>query len=275
MMPSNTFGTIVRKLAPSRPSPHIRSFVPEEPTGKPPLLFVHGVMHGAWSWEENWVPAAVDRGWPCHVLDLYRNGREGNGGSRRLWTLMEVREDIIEAMETMPEPPVLVGHSTSGLLVQHILAEDEQKASAGVLVASVPPHGGYKFPFHLLRHHPTDLVRAGAMRPLPPRRDYFFSERLDDATVMRYLDRFESASVLSQLELGMPRRVPEIDLPLLVLGAEDDSLIDPVDVVRTARSFGTQARMFRGMGHSMMLDAGWRAPLEVMLHWVEDEALAD
>jgi pimeloyl-ACP methyl ester carboxylesterase len=269
-MPTISLDGIVRRLAPERPSPTIRSFVPDGGTAKPPLVFVHGVMHGAWSWEENWVPAAVARGWACHTIDLYGTT---NAGPTRLWTLADCRRDIVETVQTMPEPSVLVGHSTGGLLVQHVLAD--RTASAGVLVASIPPQGGYKFPLHLLRRHPTDLVRAGALRPLPPRRDYFFSDRLDDATAMRYLERLEPASVRTQIEIGLPRRAPRIDVPVLVMGAEDDSLVDPVDVVRTARDLDTRARMFRDMGHSMMLDAGWRAPLEVMLHWLEEEVVVD
>ncbi len=268
-MASDVLGSIARRLAPGRPSPTIRSHTPAGPTSRPPLVFVHGVMTGAWAWEENWVPAAVARGWPCHAIEL--GGPDGDDGSGRRWTVSDCEEDVLEAMGTLPRPPVLVAHSTASVAVTNVLAE--QETVAGVLVAPIPPFGGYKFPLHLLRRHPTDLVRVSLMRPLPPRRDYFFSDRIDEATAERFRRRMEPASMRTSIELGLPRRPPEIDVPVLVLGAEDDTLVDPVDVVRTARTYGSQARMFRGMGHAMMLDAGWRAPLEVMLHWLEDEVL--
>jgi pimeloyl-ACP methyl ester carboxylesterase len=265
MLPDG-LSTVLRRLAPTRPSPRTRSHTPPTGTGRPPLLFVHGAMHGAWCWEENWIPAAVERGWPCHAVDLAGLRRDGEHARRR-WTRLDLETDVGEAVATLPEEPVLVGHSTSAVVVQELLADGCGRA--GVLVAPVPPTGGYKFPLRVLRRHPTDLVRIGLLRPLPPRREYVLSDRLDDAAAARYVRRLAPASVRTQLEFGIPRRPPEVDAPVLVLGAEDDALVDPVDVVRVGRHHGTTARMFRGMGHSMMLDAGWRAPLEVMLHWLE------
>lgn len=223
-------------------------------------------MTGAWAWEERWIPEAVSRGWPCHALEFHADDEDE--GPRR-WTVGDCEEDVLGAVGSLDEAPVIVGHSTASIVVANVLAEGH--ARAGVLLAPIPPYGGYKFPLHLLRRHPTDLVRAGLLRPLPPRRDYFFSDRLDEASAERFRQRMTPASVRTNLELGIPRRPPEIDVPLLVLGAEDDHLVDPVDVVRTARNYDTQARMFRGMGHALMLDAGWRAPLEVMLHWLEEK----
>lgn len=271
-MAPNPVGSLVRLLAPGRPSPEVRAHVPPSPTDKPPLLFIHGVMHGAWSWEEHWIPVAVSRGWPCHAIDLKQARRvDDEADGDRRWTLLDTRSDVEAAIATLPEPPVLVGHSTGGLLAQTILADGG--ARGGVLVAPVPARGNYRFPLNVLRRHPTDLVRLGMFRPLPPRRDYLFSDRLSDEVVRGYVDRLDPASVRTQLEFGLPRRTPQVEGPMLVLGAEGDRLIDPVDVIRTARHHGTQARMFRGMGHSMMLDAGWRAPLEVMLHWLDETVL--
>jgi pimeloyl-ACP methyl ester carboxylesterase len=59
----------------------------------------------------------------------------------------------------------------------------------------------------------------------------------------------------------------------LVLGGGDDPLIPVGDVVATARAYGTQAHVFRGMGHDLMLDARWRQPLDLMLDWLERSAV--
>ena len=47
----------------------------------------------------------------------------------------------------------------------------------------------------------------------------------------------------------------------------------PADIARTARRYGTRARLFRGLGHDLMLEDDWRAPLDTMLAWL-DETLA-
>ncbi len=247
--------------------------LPDMGTDKPPLLFVHGAYHSAWVWDEHWMPEAADRGWPCYALSLRGHGGS-EGGEKQLgkWTLRDYAHDVLEAARSLDETPVLVGHSMGALVVQRVL--DDFKARAGVLVAPFPPHGGYRTLARIARRHPTDLARLAAFRSLPPRREYFFSDRISDEEAQDYLARIKDESGIAQLELALPRRrTPEPLAPVLVLGAEEDALVDPVDVVRTGKAYGTQARMFRGMGHDMMLDAGWRAPLEIMLRWLEDEIL--
>ena len=42
-----------------------------------PLLFVHGAWHGAWCWEENFLPYFAQAGYHSHALDLRGHGKSG------------------------------------------------------------------------------------------------------------------------------------------------------------------------------------------------------
>jgi len=53
-----------------------------------------------------------------------------------------------------------------------------------------------------------------------------------------------------------------------VLGTPDDRLVPIGDVRRTARRYGAPLEEFPGMGHDLMLDAGWERPWDVMERWV-------
>lgn len=249
--------------------PDLVAELPDEPTAAAPILFVHGALHGAWAWQEHWMPAAAQRGWPTYAVPLRGHGTD-DGHPVHRWRLSDYEDDVMRAIVSLPAPPVLVGHSMGGVVVQRVLRR--YPARAAVLVASLPPYGALRTLARIARRHPTDLARLAALRPLRARPDYFFADRLPDAEARQLTDRMQEESVLAQLDLVLPRRHrrPVADVPVLVLGGEEDALVDPVDVVRTAKAYGTQARLFRAMGHDLMLDAGWRAPFEIVLHWLED-----
>jgi len=47
---------------------------PETARDAPPLLFVHGICHGAWCWEEHFLPWFAERGFEAHAVDLRGHG---------------------------------------------------------------------------------------------------------------------------------------------------------------------------------------------------------
>ncbi len=61
-----------------------------------------------------------------------------------------------------------------------------------------------------------------------------------------------------------PRRV---QVPLLVLGAEHDPIFNVAQVVNTARVYHTEAEIFPGLGHDMMLDRGWERVADRVDAW--------
>lgn len=246
----------------------VRSREPARPTGRPPLLFVHGAGHGAWCWDEHWMPAAAARGWPCHALSLRGHGASRGAGTR-LWTqrLDDYLDDVLQVIASLPEPPVLVGHSMGGLLVARALAR--HPARAGVLVAPIGLRHGLGFAWRLARRHPLVYLRGASAHPPPLPPDYLFSG-LDEPAARAHAARTVPESVVALLQLQGVRRLPgRTTAPVLVLGSGDDAVIPRLDVVRAARRYGTRAVLFRGMGHDLMLDRGWRAPLAVLLRWLE------
>src|SRR5205085_6494592 len=90
-----------------------------EDTGRPPLLFVHGLGHGAWCWE-HWLDAAADAGYPAYAVSL--RGHGGSSGGLRTARLSGYVDDVVATAESLPRPPVLVGHSMGGLVVMQALA---------------------------------------------------------------------------------------------------------------------------------------------------------
>ena len=72
------------------------------------------------------------------------------------------------------------------------------------------------------------------------------------------------------LNLAHPKRVKA---PMLILGAEKDTVIAPRDVHDTARAYGVKAEIFPNMAHDMMLEAGWKFVAERILAWLGEKGI--
>lgn len=263
---------IMRRLDWSFPAPPVErelvSVLPDEPTDRPPLLFVHGLAHAAWCWQEHWMPAAADRGWPTYALSL--RGHGASEGAEDLWKapIRFFEHDVLQAITRLPSRPVLVGHSMGGLVVQRVLAR--YQARAGVLVAPVAGTHGFGMLAKLAGNRPLEVARALVGLPIRPDAGLLFGEHMDPVKGREYAERMVPDSRVAQYEMVLPRRLQPTRSPVLVMGGGDDSIVPPVDLVRTARHYRTRARLFRGMGHDLMLDAGWEAALDVMLRWLDE-----
>ncbi len=252
--------------SPSLPHREILTVLPAADEDRPPLLFVHGLGHGAWCFEEHWLGAAAARGYSSSAVSL--RGHGGSGGSLRLRrTLMrDYVHDILQAIVELPTPPVLVGHSMGGLLAQ--LVAERYPLRGLVLLAPAPATGATGILAALAKDRPLDALRVGVGGTLPLPAEVLF-EGLDRDTAERYADRVGKESPLVQYELFRHRRIGPFRAPVLVVGLVDDKVVRQVDVQRTAEMYGVDPVWLAGIGHDLMLDAGWDRALGTLLDWVD------
>ncbi len=243
---------------------------------RPPLLFVHGLWHGAWCWEEHFLPWFAEQGWSCRALSL--RGHGGSPGRERLrrTRIRDLVEDVAEVAEGLPEPPVLIGHSMGGFVVQKYL--ESRSAAGAVLLASVPPYGAARATLRTARRHPVQFAKVNAQARMAPlvaspevSRDLFFSPSLPAEALVRHQGRLQDDSYLTfldmlALDLVRARRVAPV--PMLVLGAANDALFPTEDVRRTAGVYGAEVDIFDDMGHDMMLDTRWQSVARRIDRWL-------
>ena len=213
----------------------------EPPARNTPLLFVHGAWYAAWSWDEFFLPYFASQGYACSAPSLRGHGAS-SGRDRLRWTrLREYVDDVADAVAHLPAQPILIGHSMGGFLVQKYL--EEHAALGAVLVAPIPPTGAWRAALYILRQHPISFVKGNLSLSLAPlvatpelARDLFFSASMPDERVKKYQQRLQDESYLAfldlvALDLVKTRRVNRV--PMLVVGAEDDTLVsqraDPPD----------------------------------------------
>lgn len=253
---------------------------PQSQMHSTPLLFVHGAWHAAWCWEEHFLDYFAGCGYAAYALSL--RGHGGSDGHERLRSvrLSEYVADVAQVVRCLPAPPILIGHSMGGAVVQQYLAV--QPTPAGVLLASVPPAGALSATLRVARRHPIRLARANltfSLYPLvsTPRlaREAFFSADMPEETVRRYFTRIQDESYLGFLDMLVPHvhRAGRVRTPVLVMGAADDALFYRWEVAATARAYNTQAVIFPGMAHDMMLEAGWQAVADRIIEWLARQGM--
>lgn len=261
---------------------HLEVIQPEPQTiaHPTPILFVHGAWHGAWCWQEHFLPYFAEHGYAAFALSL--RGHGGSDGRNQLrWTrIADYVEDVAQVMGGLPQPPILVGHSMGGLIVQKFL--ETRSAPAAVLLASVPLTGVLRTTLRIAAHHPAEFLKANLTMRLYPiigtpdlTREAFFSATMPAEQVNAYFARMQDESYLGFLDmlgLNLPRP-QKVKAPLLVLGAADDMIFHTDQVHATARAYNTHAEIFPNMAHDMMLEAGWQSVADRILGWLAERGL--
>ncbi len=245
--------------------------------GAPPLLFVHGAWHGAWCWDEHFLDFFADRGF--HALALSLRGHGSSPADKRLsrCSIADYVDDVASVARTLPSPPVVIGHSMGGLVAQKYL--EANSAPAGVLLASIPPEGVPAATLRLFKRYPWPnakaLITGSTMAALdtPQRaRHSMFSPGTPESVVLDCVNRFQQESRRALFIDAMFRNLPRprrVNTPLLVLGAEHDGVFTFDEVHATARAYQTEAEIFPGIGHDMMLEPAWEIVARRIADWLD------
>lgn len=247
---------------------------PESSPRATPLLFVHGAWHGAWCWE-NFLPFFAAHGYAAYALSLRGHGAStGRAGLRWHSAARDYVADVAAVTATLPAPPVLIGHSMGGYVVQKYL--ERNSAPGAVLMASVPVSGTSGFSVRYTRRNPRAALRtvltidAGYLVGTPElAADTFFSSDLPARELSRHFARLGSESALVLLETGLLAlpRSRRVHTPMLVLGATNDQVFTRAEVEATARAYRTTAEFFP-MAHDMMLERGWENVATRIINWL-------
>lgn len=258
----------------------VLSAVPSGKNVRPtPLLFVHGAYAAAWCWQEHYLRFFADAGYASYAVSL--SGHGGSRGRKHLdtFSITDYAKDVREVAKSLSAPPVLIGHSMGGFVVQKYL--ERHPAPGAVLMCSVPPQGLMASAVGLLFSKPTlitDLNRimAGNSASMDTLREALFAQPVAVDDLERYyrLSQRESHRAIWDMTLfNLPSVSRVRDTPLLVQGAEMDHLIPVSMVEMTARSYQVDAHIFSGMGHGLMLERDWKKPAQQILDWLQERDL--
>lgn len=249
---------------------------PDLETCKTPILFVHGAWHGAWCWEERFMPYFAEQGFTVHALSFRNHGKSESKGSLRWRSGAEYVEDLAQIVKQIGTPPVLVAHSMGGYVVQKYL--EKATAPAAVMLASVPPRGAIGATVRIAGRHPIAFLKTNLQLRLWPlvatpelARDAFFSKTMPVEQVARYFPQVQDESYRAFLDLlfNLPRTKRMSKVPMLVLGGADDKVFTQKEVRATARAYKADFEIFPSTTHDMMLEADWQKVADRIITWVK------
>jgi pimeloyl-ACP methyl ester carboxylesterase len=257
--------------------------ITRRPSSEPrptPLLFVHGAWHGAWCWDVHFLPYFAQQGYVCHALSLRGHGTSDNNKSLRFTRIADYVNDVAQVAGALETPPVVIGHSMGGFVVQKYL--EKHDAPAAVLLASVPSAGGLAFFLRFFGRHPLQFLKAHLtfsgypfVETLRLSHESFFSRDFPPNEVRVYFKRIQPESLVAGYDTALfnlphPERVKT---PMLVLGAANDRVFTNDEVHATARAYHTTAQLFPNMAHDMMLEAGWQTVADRIVGWLAERGL--
>jgi alpha-beta hydrolase superfamily lysophospholipase len=267
------------------------------PGERVPVVFIHGLWLHSTSWQP-WAEKFRAAGyepilpeWPG-VPDTVAEARE-HPETQAGVGFDEIVEHHAQVVSSLPEPPVLLGHSFGGLVVMSLL--DRGLGRAGVAIDPAPIRGVIRLPpaelasgFPVLRN-PANRKRAVSLTTAQFRSS--FGNALSDE---------ESAHLHEQWTIPGPgrplfqaalanatpksRAATAVDThkadraPLLIVSGGEDRTV-PNSVTRAAfKMYGksaavTEFREFPDRGHSLTVDSGWSEVAQAALDWLTKQGI--
>jgi pimeloyl-ACP methyl ester carboxylesterase len=242
-----------------------------------PLLFIHGTLHTAACWDVYFLDYFAHHGFVSHALNLRGHG-QSEGREKLRWTrIADFVEDVENAVRQLPCPPILIGHSMGGFIIQKYL--EDHNAAAAVLLSSPSPAGLLPTAIRTARRQPWVFARVNLTLSLLPLiatpqlvGETFFSKDLPEEQLLEYWKQTQDDSFMAFLDmviLDLPK--PEkVKTPLLVLGAARDNMIAPSEIEATARAYNTQAEIIPDVAHNSMLEQRWQRVADRILIWLNE-----
>ncbi|ORU92364.1 MAG: hydrolase [Cycloclasticus sp. symbiont of Poecilosclerida sp. N] len=267
------------KRTAENPSLNVIERLPLKAT-RPPILFIHGANMSGWCWDEKFMPYFVELGHPSYAVDLRGHGRSGGQEHLSTNSIADYINDIERIIHEIGETPILVGHSLGGLVIQKYI--ETNKAPACILMASVPVDGLIPSIMDLFIN-PTFFIQKNLSQlfgtwfsPVDVTRKSVFSGPVDDDVVIRYCTEMQPSSpkvLLDTLWLGLPTKKNPHKLPLLYLGANEDTFFRPEQIEKTARAYHADYINMENTGHAIMLDSHWQESADAINAWLIKQSI--
>ncbi len=264
---------------------------PREYTMSKTIVFIHGAWMTPLCWED-FSGFFMSRGYTClapawpyrdrPIAELRANPPAKLAGLG----LASIVEHYVRIVAEFPEPPVLIGHSFGGLLVQLLL--DRGLGRAGVAIDSAPPRGILITQPSAIKANAGVLFKRGAHRAIVHltfeqfRYGFMHSSTEADARaayerhVVPETGRIFFQEALAALDRRSPTRVNfgnDNRPPLLLIAGQKDHLV-PAAITRAnyhkymSKSV-TDFEEFVGRTHWIIAQPGWEQIASYISQWID------
>jgi pimeloyl-ACP methyl ester carboxylesterase len=260
-------------------------------SGKTPVVFIHGLWLLPSSWD-NWVGffeeagyAGVTPDWPDDPETVEQARANPEVLAKK--TLGQVADHTAEVISKLDNKPVVMGHSTGGLLAQIIA--DRGLSAVTVAIDPGPFRGVLPLPISTLRVSwavlKNPLNRGRAITLTFDQFKYGWATGIGEEEARQLYDTYHVAApgvALMQMananlnpftEAKLDPRNPKRG-PLLIIDGEKDHTV-PWAIANAAykrqsrNEAVTEIQQMPNRGHSLTIDSGWREVAQAALDFVK------
>jgi len=260
-------------------------------SGNTPVVFIHGLwlLPSSWAaWAEffrqaGYAPLTPD--WPDDPLTVEQARAEPEALAGK--SLKQVADHTAEVIAALDTKPVIMGHSTGGLLAQMLAGRG--LSAATVAIDPGVFRGVLPLPFSVLKGVGPFLLdprtRGRAITLTFDQFRYGWANALDEQEARELYEEFHVAAPgISLVQMGNanlnPRTEAKVDTknpdrgPLLIIDGEKDHTV-PWAIAHAAYKLQrhnpgvTEIVKMSNRGHSLTIDHGWREVAQTALDFVK------
>lgn len=255
----------------------------KKPIQSKTIVFIHGLFLNNTSWKE-WQAYFEEKGYTTHALS--NPGHDGNPAELRnnapqnlgKVTFSDVVQSYEGFIQTLPEKPILIGHSMGALVAQKLV--EMNLAEAAVAISSAPPQGVITLKLSFAKSN------LGLLNPFKGNSVYYPTKKWFHYAFTNTLSREESDRIFEELVVPESRNIPRETLgnagridfkkphvPLLFISGEKDHII-PASLNKTnfrKYKHGESIRehkIFKGRDHFIAGEEGWEEVADYVYDWI-------
>jgi alpha-beta hydrolase superfamily lysophospholipase len=257
-----------------------------------PLMLIHGAWLSSGSWD-TFATYFRDRGFEVSAPEWPR--KEGDVAALRDSAddikglgITEIVDHYSSAIGELGEPPVLVGHSFGGLIVELLL--DRGLGRAGVAMSPAPPKGILVLPFSSLKAAAPALAHPSKWHGVVPLTleefTYGFVNTFSPEDAKAAYEKYavpETGQILYEAGFANFHLHPPTEVhfksgeraPLLIVGADKDNTVPASLSHKQYKKYEksdarTDYLEFAGRPHLMMVAEGWEEIASAIDAWLEE-----
>lgn len=251
------------------------------------IVLVHGNFVNNLAWAD-WKTRYEERGYTVHTPA--NPGHDGRPQDLRQQVhpeladtgFVEIIENVVEFIETLPEKPFVIGHSMAGLAVMKLA--EMGKIAAGVSIHGAPPKNVFPVPWQTLKTVFSSLGFFSTKKTWMGSPEWFayaFFNTLPEDERMAAFEAYavpESFKVNKQLLLHPKAKVDfkAPHPPLLFVGGTADNIFPASFVERIASKYNNpegrvDVKIFENRSHFTCGEPGWQEVADHALDWYESQ----
>ncbi len=251
------------------------------------IVFIHGLFMNNKTWN-GWKTFFERNGYTCYApANPKHNGQPADLRANPPAGLADIRfEDWLANLETLidslPEKPILIGHSFGGLTAQKLV--ESGRAAAAILISSVPPKGNITLKPSFFRANNKVVGPLKGNSIFNPKEEKY--KKWFHFAIANTFTRTESDLLFEEFAVPESRRTPRAALkkiakidtkkphvPLLFLGGLEDVIVPNVLIRKTIKKYSdensiVEYKFYEDKDHFICGAPGWEEIARYCLVWL-------